>query len=292
MKAVVRDLKLRLAQFVELESFSQFSSDLDPQTQAQLERGRRLREILKQRAYCPLGVGDQISVLHAGIGGFLDWVDLPDIPLTVSFFLSGLAVFFPAFVPSISLGSGPLVKKYLSFLESYLRFFQRNVSESKDWSGKQDQLVPTNSAKDYAEGRLDIYSRKLDEIQELVKAYAFAILADAFVGSKTCGILTKVIKTLNISALPMCFRHSINVEIPDSYRASSSPTATASVYKIPALALFIKWKGCFLEAATRNSSDLQWACDPVYFFCIKRNPLVSKCVAEKYTMLNSRSFFS
>jgi F-type H+-transporting ATPase subunit alpha len=97
MKAVVRDLKLRLAQFVELESFSQFSSDLDPQTQAQLERGRRLREILKQRAYCPLGVGDQISVLHAGIGGFLDWVDLPDIPLTVSFFFKWFGRVFSGF---------------------------------------------------------------------------------------------------------------------------------------------------------------------------------------------------
>ena len=58
MKHVVGNLKLRLAQFVELESFSKFSSDLDSKTKKLLTRGKRLREILKQRTNRLLRVTD------------------------------------------------------------------------------------------------------------------------------------------------------------------------------------------------------------------------------------------
>ncbi|NJO20902.1 MAG: F0F1 ATP synthase subunit alpha, partial [Spirulinaceae cyanobacterium RM2_2_10] len=59
MKQVAGKLKLELAQFAELEAFSQFASDLDPATQAQLARGQRLRELLKQPQYSPLSVVEQ-----------------------------------------------------------------------------------------------------------------------------------------------------------------------------------------------------------------------------------------
>ncbi len=75
MKKVAGGLRINLAQYRELQAFAQFGSDLDKQTQAQLTRGERLVEILKQPQYVPMAVEDQIMVLYAGTSGSLD--DLP-----------------------------------------------------------------------------------------------------------------------------------------------------------------------------------------------------------------------
>ena len=72
MKQTAGKLKLELAQFAELEAFSQFSSDLDQATQNQLARGQRLREILKQPQSSPLSLEDQVLSIYAGTNGFLD----------------------------------------------------------------------------------------------------------------------------------------------------------------------------------------------------------------------------
>jgi F-type H+-transporting ATPase subunit alpha len=72
MKQVAGKLKLELAQFAELEAFSQFASDLDQATQNQLARGARLRELLKQSQSSPLVVSDQIATIYTGINGYLD----------------------------------------------------------------------------------------------------------------------------------------------------------------------------------------------------------------------------
>jgi F-type H+/Na+-transporting ATPase subunit alpha len=75
MKQVAGKLKLELAQFAELEAFAQFASDLDAATQAQLARGQRLRQILKQPQNSPLSVWEQVATVYAGLNGYLD--DLP-----------------------------------------------------------------------------------------------------------------------------------------------------------------------------------------------------------------------
>jgi F-type H+-transporting ATPase subunit alpha len=75
MRQVAGQLRLDLAQFRELAAFAQFSSDLDKQTLAQLERGRRMTELLKQDQYQPLRVEQQVSILFAGSRGLLD--DVP-----------------------------------------------------------------------------------------------------------------------------------------------------------------------------------------------------------------------
>jgi F-type H+-transporting ATPase subunit alpha len=72
MKQVAGKLKLELAQFAELEAFSQFASDLDAATQAQLARGQRLRQILKQPQNSPLSVAEQVAVVYAGLNGYID----------------------------------------------------------------------------------------------------------------------------------------------------------------------------------------------------------------------------
>jgi F-type H+-transporting ATPase subunit alpha len=72
MKQTAGTLRLDLAQFRELASFSQFSADLDAATKAQLARGERLTELLKQKQYQPLEVMNQVMILYAGTHGFLD----------------------------------------------------------------------------------------------------------------------------------------------------------------------------------------------------------------------------
>ncbi|MGC8762613.1 MAG: F0F1 ATP synthase subunit alpha [Acidobacteriota bacterium] len=72
MKAVAGTLRLELAQYRELAAFAQFGSDLDKATQAQLNRGARLVEILKQDQYQPLDVVKQIAIIYAGTHGYLD----------------------------------------------------------------------------------------------------------------------------------------------------------------------------------------------------------------------------
>merc|ERR1712176_1499297 len=79
MKQVAGKLKLELAQFAELEAFSQFASDLDEATQKQLARGTRLREILKQPQNSPLSVPEQVALIYSGINGFLDDLELSDV---------------------------------------------------------------------------------------------------------------------------------------------------------------------------------------------------------------------
>jgi len=72
MKQVAGKLKLELAQFAELEAFSQFASDLDQATRNQLARGQRLREILKQPQNSPISVEEQVAIIYTGINGYLD----------------------------------------------------------------------------------------------------------------------------------------------------------------------------------------------------------------------------
>lgn len=75
MRQVAAQLRLDLAQYRELLSFSQFGSELDKATQQQLARGSRMVEILKQDRYATLSLGKQVMIIYAGIKGFLD--DLP-----------------------------------------------------------------------------------------------------------------------------------------------------------------------------------------------------------------------
>jgi len=79
MRQVAGRLRLDLAQYRELAAFAQFASDLDKATQAQLNRGQRLVEILKQAQYKPLSVEKQVLLVYAGTNGFLDQTPLADV---------------------------------------------------------------------------------------------------------------------------------------------------------------------------------------------------------------------
>nr|YP_009392471.1 ATP synthase CF1 subunit alpha [Caloglossa monosticha]ARW61033.1 ATP synthase CF1 subunit alpha [Caloglossa monosticha] len=101
MKQVAGKLKLELAQFAELEAFSQFASDLDKATQNQLARGQRLREILKQPQNSPILVHDQVATIYAGINGYLDDIELSKIREFISVLKEDLNNSKPEFAESI-----------------------------------------------------------------------------------------------------------------------------------------------------------------------------------------------
>ena len=79
VKKLAGTLRLELAQYRELAAFAQFGSDLDKATQAQLHRGQRLTEMLKQAQYAPVSVARQIAILFVGTRGHLDDVPVAQI---------------------------------------------------------------------------------------------------------------------------------------------------------------------------------------------------------------------
>ncbi len=79
MKQVAGTLRIDLAQYRELAAFAQFGSDLDKATQAQLERGKRLTEILKQKQYSPMEVENQVLIIWTATNGYVDNVEVEDL---------------------------------------------------------------------------------------------------------------------------------------------------------------------------------------------------------------------
>jgi F-type H+-transporting ATPase subunit alpha len=79
MKQVAGTIKLELAQFREMEAFSQFASDLDASTRRLLARGARLTEVLKQPQYSPMPVEEQVVVIYAGVRGYLDKIEIAKV---------------------------------------------------------------------------------------------------------------------------------------------------------------------------------------------------------------------
>jgi F-type H+-transporting ATPase subunit alpha len=101
MKQVAGKLKLELAQFAELEAFSQFASDLDQTTQNQLARGARLRELLKQAQSSPLKVDEQVATIYTGIKGFCDKVALNEVAELLVDLRESLNTSYPTFGETI-----------------------------------------------------------------------------------------------------------------------------------------------------------------------------------------------
>lgn len=108
MRQVAGRLRLELAQFRELEAFAKFGSEeLDKATRDQLERGKRITEVLKQPQYVPMSLGKQVSILYAVTNGYLD-----DVP----------------------------VDKVISWEENFHRFMERNHPEIEDRIHKEFEL--------------------------------------------------------------------------------------------------------------------------------------------------------
>ncbi len=101
MRQVAGKLRIDMAQFRELAAFAQFGSDLDKATLAQLERGRRLQEILKQAQYLPMQLDQQVLILFAGTNGYTDSVPLERVKEWQAAFLRFMDTQYPAVGQSI-----------------------------------------------------------------------------------------------------------------------------------------------------------------------------------------------
>ncbi|RMF60018.1 MAG: F0F1 ATP synthase subunit alpha [Calditrichaeota bacterium] len=101
MKQVAGRLRLDLAQYRALEAFAKFGSDLDKATQAQLTRGQRLVELLKQDQYVPMAVEKQIALIFAGTGGYLDELPVESVKRFESEYLQYLETKYPDILSEI-----------------------------------------------------------------------------------------------------------------------------------------------------------------------------------------------
>ncbi len=102
MKQIAGRLRLELAQARELAAFAQFGTEMDSATRKQIERGRRMTELLKQPQYDPLSVERQVLVIFAGVNGYLDAVPLGDCARFASEFLEFIATRHPEVAEEIS----------------------------------------------------------------------------------------------------------------------------------------------------------------------------------------------
>lgn len=101
MKQVAGQLRLDLAQYRELAAFAQFGSDLDAATRAQLDRGERLTEMLKQGQYEPMSVAEMVINLYAGTKGYLADIQVADVLSFESELLRYVKANYPEIITNI-----------------------------------------------------------------------------------------------------------------------------------------------------------------------------------------------
>ncbi|GAC1440301.1 MAG: F0F1 ATP synthase subunit alpha [Mycobacteriales bacterium] len=129
MKQVSGRLRLDLAQYRELESFAAFGSDLDKASKAQLERGARLVELLKQGQYAPFPVEHQVVSIWAGTNGFLDIVPVKDIRRFEAEFLDHIGRTSPGIFEAIA-STGKLEDATIKQLEEAIADFSKGFQTS------------------------------------------------------------------------------------------------------------------------------------------------------------------
>ena len=127
MKSVAGSIKLELAQYREMEAFSQFASDLDAATQRLLARGSRLTEILKQPQYTPLSVAEQVVSIFAGVNGFLDQVAVRDVTRFETAMLSAARDKLASLMEDVN-STGQLSDDNKSKLSEFLSEFVKNFA--------------------------------------------------------------------------------------------------------------------------------------------------------------------
>src|SRR5262249_7072072 len=134
MKQVAGTLRLDLAQFRELQAFAQFGSDLDKATQAQLARGQRLTEILKQPQYQPMEVEKQVLAIWAATNGYVDDVAVEDVRRLESELLRFVENSHPGVLESIR-EKRSLPDDVVSSLHQVLKEFKEQWKEKSKAAG-------------------------------------------------------------------------------------------------------------------------------------------------------------
>jgi F-type H+-transporting ATPase subunit alpha len=165
MKKVAGRLRLDLAQYRELESFAAFGSDLDRASRAQLERGARLVELLKQPQYAPFPVERQIVSVWAGTTGNLDDVPVEDVRRFEAEFLDFLAERHQGVYDAI-LQSGELSDDTTHSLEQAIGEFKRQFQLSAGGPPGQDEEAEAMAEEDREQERISAYRKHREEPQQ------------------------------------------------------------------------------------------------------------------------------
>jgi F-type H+-transporting ATPase subunit alpha len=140
---VAGTLKLDLAQFRELESFASFGSELDKLSQAQLDRGYKLTELLKQGLHAPLKVEEQVVSLYAGTKGYLDDIPTSDVGRFESELLDEFRGRYSDLMGEIrDSGKMPDDDKMKSAMQGFAERFQPTEVDSDSDSGSSGSGAP------------------------------------------------------------------------------------------------------------------------------------------------------
>lgn len=135
MKRVAGRMKSELAQFRELAAFAQFSSDLDRSTRAQIDRGQRLTELLKQPQYAPVSLENQVVSMFAGTNGLMDDVPVPQVREFERQLLEFMATQHPEILKTIA-DTKDLPKESEEALRSAIDKFKRGSTFAQPATGR------------------------------------------------------------------------------------------------------------------------------------------------------------
>ena len=141
MKEVAGSLRLDLSQYRELESFAAFASDLDATSKAQLERGERLVELLKQPQYQPMPVEEQVVSIFLGTGGHLDSVPVEDVKRFEAELLDHMRASEEKFLEGIRDESEARPKKTKNQLTEIINHFKKGFAATGGGSVVPDEHV-------------------------------------------------------------------------------------------------------------------------------------------------------
>jgi F-type H+-transporting ATPase subunit alpha len=161
MKKVAGRLRLDLAQYRELESFATFGSELDKASQAQLDRGARVVEVLKQPQYAPMSVENQVMLIFAVTNGFLDDVPVPDAKRFQEELLPYLESRHPGIQKAI-VESGDLPDDAADGLKAAIEDFRSTFQTSEGKTLKEAEAKPLPDEEQEQE-KLKRYTRKPPE---------------------------------------------------------------------------------------------------------------------------------
>jgi F-type H+-transporting ATPase subunit alpha len=167
MKSVSGRLRLDLAQFRELEAFSAFGSDLDKASKAQLERGARLVELLKQPQYAPFPVDRQVVSIWAGTTGQLDDVPVQDIRRFEREFLDYVEHRHRGIYDAIN-NSGQLSDDTVQSLEQAIGDFKKTFDTSTGEPLVKDESVEAMNADEEGQESIQAHRRREPQRQETV----------------------------------------------------------------------------------------------------------------------------
>ena len=165
MKEVAGSLRLDLSQYRELESFAAFASDLDATSKAQLERGARLVELLKQRQYQPMPVEEQVVSIFLGTGGHLDSVPVEDVRRFETELLDHMRASEEKFLAGIR-DSQKLSEEGENQLTEIIKHFKKGFAASGGGSVVPDEHVEAMDAEKLEKESVQVKKEKPKDTKE------------------------------------------------------------------------------------------------------------------------------